>query len=293
MINEVTLGKSPVAVRLYVHALRGLFRALSYVSLHLASGLALKVFLTPPRTKASRWERKFEQLGTQEFVTVGDKQLRVLTHGTGVKTALLVHGWGSRGTHLGSYAESLSEAGYRVYSLDGPAHGQSTGKRTDMMEFAKAIAAVAAHVGGVDAVVGHSFGAACTLLSMDRFGLKVKKLVLISCFADAVFITESFARFLCIGKSAVREMRLRLERKYQNAWSWERIAPTLLIRSYDRPVLLIHDQHDDEVPVQHAKILQSNNVNVRLVFTQKQGHRKILRDKGGIAAAVTFLAEAE
>ncbi|PMS25607.1 alpha/beta hydrolase [Trinickia soli] len=71
----------------------------------------------------------------------------------------------------------------------------------------------------------------------------------------------------------------RRQLKYQNTWSWERIAPTLLIRSYDQPILLIHDQHDEEVPVQHAQILQSNNVNAQLVFTQKQTHRKILRDK--------------
>jgi pimeloyl-ACP methyl ester carboxylesterase len=291
MVNEISLARSPLALRLYVYMLRWLFQILSFLNIRLASGLALKVFLTPPRTKASRWERKFEQLGTQQFLTVGDKQLRVLMHGTGDKTALLVHGWGSRSTHLGSYAESLVQAGFRVYSVDGPAHGQSTGKCTDMIEFAQAIATVAMHVGGVDVIVGHSFGAACTLLSVDRFGLKAEKMILISCFADAVFITDAFARFLRIEKRAVHEMRLRLERKYRNAWSWERIAPALLIRSYERPILLIHDLHDDEVPVQHAQLLQSNNSNTQLFLTQNQGHRRILRDKGGIAAAVTFLAE--
>jgi pimeloyl-ACP methyl ester carboxylesterase len=292
MVNEVSLARSPLAVRLYVYALRWVFRILSPCSLCLASSLALKAFLTPPRTKASRWERRFEQSGTQQFLVVGNKQLRLLIHGTGGKTALIVHGWGSRSTHLGSYAESLVEAGYRVCSVDGPAHGQSTGKCTDMMEFAQAVSTVAVHVGGVDVIVGHSFGAACTLLSIDRFGLKAEKLILISCFAEAVFITEVFGRFLRIGKSAVHEMRLRLERKYRNAWSWESIAPTLLIRSYEKPILLIHDMHDDEVPVQHARLLQSSNVNARLFLTKNQGHRKILRDKGGIAAAVAFLAEA-
>ncbi|GAB2913883.1 alpha/beta hydrolase [Paraburkholderia jirisanensis] len=291
VINEVSLARSPLAVRLYVQVLRCLFRILSFVSLRLASSLALKVFLTPPRTTASRWERRFEGLGTRQFVTVGDKQLRVLTHGAGDKTALLVHGWGSRSTHLGSYAESLVQAGYRVCSVDGPAHGHSTGKCTDMMEFAQAIAIVAQHVGPIDVVVGHSFGAACTLLSIDRFGLKAEKLILISCFAEAVFITESFARFLRIGKAAVHDMRLRLERKYRNAWSWERISPTQLIRTYRNPILLIHDMQDDEVPVQHAQLLQSNNPNAQMFFTENQGHRKILRDKRGIAAAITFLAD--
>jgi pimeloyl-ACP methyl ester carboxylesterase len=289
MINEVTFNRSPIAVRLYVYLLRGLFRLTGVLSPLLASRLALKVFLTPPRTKASRWERKFEQCGTQEFVSVGNKQLRLLCHGTGNKIVLLVHGWGSRSTHLGSYAESLMQAGYRVYSLDGPAHGESTGSRTDMMEFAQTIATVAKSLGDVDAVVGHSFGAACTLLAVDRFSLQTKQLVLISCFADAVFITDSFARFFRIGEVVIQNMRTLLEGRYKNAWQWGQIAPELLIRRYDRPILLIHDLYDDEVPFEHAQALQSNNPNTQLFSTQKQGHRKILRDRNGIAAAVAFL----
>lgn len=291
MINEVTLSKSPLAIRIYVYMLRGLFSLLQRLSPKLASRLALNVFLAPPRTRASRWERKFEQQGTRDVVRLGDKQLRLLRHGTGSRRALLVHGWGSRGTHLGSYGEALVQAGYSVYSLDGPAHGESTGSSTDMMEFAHAIAAAAESIHGVDVVVGHSFGAACTLLAIDRCALKTKRLVLISCFADAVFITEAFARFFGIGKTVIHEMRMRLEHRYRNEWEWASLAPKLLIRKYDNPILLIHDLYDDEVPFDHAQALQANHANAQLFSTRNQGHRKILRDRTGIGAAVAFLSE--
>ncbi|MFC0397410.1 alpha/beta hydrolase family protein [Paraburkholderia rhizosphaerae] len=289
MINEVTLSKSPLAIRIYVYALRVLFSLLQRLSPKLASRLALQVFLTPPRTRASRWERKFEQQGTYDVVRVGDKQLRLLHHGTGSQRALLVHGWGSRGTHLGSYGEALVAAGYGVYSLDGPAHGESTGSSTDMMEFAQAIAVAAQSIGGVDLVVGHSFGAACTLLAIDRCALKAKRLVLISCFADAVFITEAFARFFGISHAVIREMRMRLERRYRNEWDWASLAPKRLIRKYDNPILLIHDLYDDEVPFEHAQELRANHANAQLFSTRNQGHRKILRDRTGIDAAIAFL----
>lgn len=291
MINEASLNKRPFSIRLQVFLLRVLFQLLERSSPWLATHLALKVFLTPPRTKASRWEQKFEQQGTLDFVRVGDKKLRLLRHGTGSRTALLVHGWGSRATHLGGYAGALMRAGYTVYSLDGPAHGESTGVSTDMMEFAKTIAVIVDHLHGVDAVVGHSFGAACTLLAIDRFDMKVKQLVLISCFADAIFITEAFARFFRIGKSVIHEMRTLLERRYQYTWKWEHIAPKLLIRNCGKPILLIHDLYDDEVPFVHAQTLHSSNAKTRLFSTQMQGHRKILRDKKGISAAVAFLTE--
>jgi len=291
MINENSLSKSHLSIRLHIFLLRGLFQLLERISPWLASRLALKVFLTPPRTKASRLENKFEQQGASEYVCLGNKQLRILRHGSGGRTVLLVHGWGSRATHLGGYDSALMQAGYCVYSLDGPAHGESTGVATDMMEFSETIALIVDHLHGIDAVVGHSFGAACTLLAIDRFGMKVKQLVLISCFADAIFITEIFARFFRIGQSVIRDMRALLERRYQDAWQWENIAPRLLIRNLDNPILLIHDLYDDEVPFVHAQTLHSSNAKTQLFSTRMQGHRKILRDKKGINAAVAFLSE--
>jgi pimeloyl-ACP methyl ester carboxylesterase len=292
MINDVTLRKSPIGVRIYIYLLRMLFPILEWLSTKLASRLALRIFLTPPQSRASRWERSFEQRGTRDVVRLGSKRLRLLRHGAGSKTALLVHGWGSRSTQLGSYAESLISAGYCVYSLDGPAHGESTGSSTDMIEFANGVALAAEQLSDLDVVVGHSFGAACTLLATDRFALKTKRLVLISCFADVRFIMEAFARFFRIGMPVVDDMRRQLEHRYKNTVRLDQVSPRLLIRNYRKPVLLIHDQDDEEVPIEHARTLQSGNANVRLFATEKLGHRKILRDDSAISAIVAFLNEA-
>lgn len=288
MINELMLSKSSLAVRLYVKLLRGVFILLGLFAPSAAARLALKVFLTPPRTRASRWERNFESVGAEEFILVGDKRIRLLRHGHGVKSALLVHGWGSRGTHLGSYAEALAQVGYTVVTMDGPGHGSSSGSSTDMMEYAQAIAAAADHIGHVDVVVGHSFGAACTLLSLNLFSLSTDRLVLISCFADAIFITDLFARFFRIKPPVIRGMRELLERRYGNTWKWEGIAPTILIQAFNSPILLIHDLYDNEVPFTHAEELQKSSDQSLLFRTEGHGHRKILRDKRAVQATITF-----
>src|SRR5205085_10246750 len=48
--------------------------------------------------------------------------------GTG-PTILLVHGWEGRGAQLGALVEPLVDAGFSVLTFDGPAHGDSSGKR--------------------------------------------------------------------------------------------------------------------------------------------------------------------
>ncbi len=42
---------------------------------------------------------------------------------------LLVHGWDSRGSHLGAWVPPLLRAGVRVLAFDAPAHGDAPGRQ--------------------------------------------------------------------------------------------------------------------------------------------------------------------
>jgi pimeloyl-ACP methyl ester carboxylesterase len=291
MFSDAALKRSPLRVRMGVQLLRAVFLLLEHANKRLATQLAVRLFLTPPRGPASRWEQEFEQRGACVRVAFRGEQLRVLRHGTGQRAALLIHGWGSRGTHLGSYAERLAAAGYCVYSMDGPAHGQSDGARTDIIAFADAIATVARSIPAIDAVIGHSFGAACALVAIDRFALSTNRLVLISCFADPRFLVNAFTSVFRIGPAGRQRILRTLESDYGHAMQWDEVAPKKIIGRFDKPVLLIHDLLDDEVPPDHAKALHNNNRHASVFHTKGQGHRKILRDPSGIEATLAFLSE--
>lgn len=289
MINEDIFKKSNFFVRTYITILRILFRVLGRVSKRAAERLALTIFLTPPRPKASPSEIRFEKKGKIENILVGNKSLQLLRHGNGTRTALIIHGWGSRSTHLYTYSEAMIEAGYTVISVDGPAHGKSTGSSTDMMEYAQAIVAVERHVGKIDVVIGHSFGAGCILLGVNRFGFNPEKIVLISCFADAIYITQQFADFFRINRETISGMRKLLEKIYNCEWTWENIAPELLIKNIKQDILIIHDKNDTEVPFEHARRLKKSHGSAEVYQTERKGHRKILRYKPAAQAVVNFL----
>ena len=75
----------------------------------------------------------------------------------------MVHGWGARATHMGKMIEPLVAAGFRLVAFDAPAHGESFGGSTDLIEYAAAIKAVARHAGPVHTLLAHSFGVAMAL----------------------------------------------------------------------------------------------------------------------------------
>src|SRR5688572_12069614 len=143
------------------------------ISRRLAGFFAWRLWFTPWRLalseKAKAREAAWLEGTTPLVVPFGRGTLRGFTAGEG-PTVLLVHGWGDRASRLGAFIAPLTAAGYRVAAVDLPAHGDSSGLRTNAYEAAAGIRATADHLGGVDAVIAHSMGGAETLLALREIG---------------------------------------------------------------------------------------------------------------------------
>ena len=59
------------------------------------------------------------------------------------------------------------------------------------------------------------------------------------------------------------------------------------------PVLIIHDENDDEVPVQCAIHINQHLKNGQLIITKDLGHRKILGNNTVIKKAINFIKNEE
>lgn len=291
-MNEAVLERSPLHVKAMVRALRMIFAILCLVSRTVASRLALRLFLKPPRSPERRWQKWVAEPPRVRRVSLEAREIDITEFGHGARAVLLVHGWGGRGSDLAAFAQPLLDRGFRVAWFDGPAHGSSSGQATDMFQFAAAIRQVCRTVPGVEAIVAHSFGAACSLLANWETPLGVRRMVLVGCFADAIYITESFGRFLRIAPAVTAGMRSLLAERYRRRWSWEEIAPLRLVKCARLPILFIHDADDDEVPFAQAGALADAAESARLYRTQGQGHRRILRDAAAVQAATHFVCDA-
>ncbi len=291
--NPFTNHRLPIGLRLWFSATRALFKVLGVVAPGLAGKLALRFFMTPPHFGTPRREQSVRDSADLHFQEISGRQIAVRSWGKG-PSILLSHGWGGRGTQFFSFIQPLVDAGFRVVAFDAPAHGDSSGKRTNMLDVSGVVAAVAEQEGPLHALVCHSFGCGTSLLAIDRLGLAPGKLVLISCFADIFWTVEQFGAAFALNQKSLAAMRDEAEKRYGHAygepWRWPQLSPQNTIKSVSGDILLIHDRDDHEVPYSHAEQLQLAAPGAELFTTRRLGHRKILMSKKAVTACVTFVS---
>ena len=109
-------------------------------------------------------DKVFQQLIQPRRVPATEPEMHLLAGATRVNTVfrgdreaiwrwghrgpavLMVHGWDSRASHLGSFVEALLAAGYQVVAFDGPGHGDSGGHHSNVVLLGQAILQVVAAV---------------------------------------------------------------------------------------------------------------------------------------------------
>ncbi|MCG8015738.1 MAG: alpha/beta hydrolase [Candidatus Thiodiazotropha sp. 'RUGA'] len=292
--NPFKSHKFPLRVRLFFATMRKLFGILGWVAPKLTGKLALRLFMTPPRFPSPRRERLAVQNSHLQFQQINGQQIAVYRWGEG-KPILFSHGWGGRGSHFHALVDILVEAGYQAVTFDAPAHGQSSGKRTNMLEVTNTLVTLAESLGPLKAVVGHSFGSGIALLAMNRFQIAAEKLILFSCFDDIYWVTDQFGEAFGMNSEVIDAMRDEAQRRYAKqlgrAWQWRDLSPLKTIQTIEHEILLLHDREDLEVPYRHAENLLAVAAQARLHTTTGLGHKKILRDQSCLQTCLAFIQQ--
>ncbi|MCU7845758.1 MAG: alpha/beta hydrolase, partial [Candidatus Thiodiazotropha sp. (ex Monitilora ramsayi)] len=251
------------------------------------------LFMTPPSVSIPRRELAIRDSADLKMQRIMGETIAVRIWGEG-PTVLLCHGWGGRGTQFFTLIEALVASGYRVVAFDAPAHGDSSGRRTNMLEVTRTISVIAEKEGPIDAVIGHSFGCGTALLAIDRYRLPSNKVVLFSCFADTLWITEQFAQAFGISEAVILAMRdvamHRFADHFDTPWDWLQLSPVNTIRQVQGDLLLIHDTQDAEVPYSHALKLMEIVPDAKLLTTERLGHKKILKNRTCIDACIEHIS---
>ncbi|WP_439519455.1 alpha/beta fold hydrolase [Hydrogenophaga sp.] len=272
-------------------SLRHLYRWLCRFMPSLAAHLAFRQLATPPRSAAGRWPVAIRELTRERRLSNGSSELAVYEWGHQGPAVLLVHGWGSNATHLARLVQPLRNAGFRVIAFDAPAHGRSTGRTTDMVAYAHAVALVARHAGPLHAVIGHSFGAAMAMYAARDWGLAASRLVLMSSFNDCNRFLEMFARHVGLTPDVLRRTRELLSQRYGGRLDWGRMSVTEMLRQANRPALVVHDENDEEIPFEHGLVMTSALQTAQLKATRGLGHHRVLRNPEVIRRITAFLVD--
>lgn len=203
-----------------------------------------------------------------------------------LKTALVVHGWEARAAQLGSLVEPLQRLGYQVYLLDGPAHGDSDGYRSNPTHYATAIERVAKKLKSIDLLVAHSFGAYAAMRAMNA-GLPVKKFIAI---AGVVYYRNPM-RDVRIMFNVPTSAKEQFDQAVEAELGISRAEMDILsgAKQLNIPCLYLHDPQDQDTPYFGAADMVEVLPNAKVVPIYNVGHRKILWDQSTIDEMTAWL----
>jgi pimeloyl-ACP methyl ester carboxylesterase len=270
------------------------FRVGGLISPVLTGNMAAKLWFTPTRFKTPASEQGALKSANMQLERIQDHDIATYRwSSTGWDTdepiVLLVHGWSGRGTQLGSFVQPLLDSGFRVLGFDAPAHGKSSGKNTSIYEVAHVIQALSDKYRGFHSVITHSFGGMCVAYAITR-GLAIKRLACVCPPRSVLGLMDKFSSTLHISTKTKHILKKKIEQRFGNA-VWSELSMESNVNGLEMPGLIIHDEHDEDIPWQEGEAVSKIWTNARFIKTSNLGHRRILRDPASIDAVVNFIED--
>jgi len=279
-------GRMKKARHVAPHILRTVIRGLGPVFPGLMGGWAYRLWFRTRRYAGSVAEQAVAGIAEHTTLPVEGIPVAVYRWGAG-PVIVLVHGWSGRATQLAAFVEPLTAAGYCVVAFDAPGHGKTPGSRTNILEFAAALQAIAAAYGPLYGALAHSFGGMALAYALQQ-GVDAGRVVCIGTPARLEFLVERFADMLTLPDPVLIDLRRRLEKRFA-ANVWELMSTDSNVRTLTMPALIVHDRDDREVPWRQGKMIADAWPGAQWLATRRLGHRRILRDAATVKAVVDFL----
>jgi esterase/lipase len=267
---------------------RWLFPKLEAFAPSLAHRYFVYIFYTPLHYKTPEKEKEIIKTAHEFSITYNNKHVQCYRWGTMGRKIMLVHGWAGRAGQFRGIIPMLLAKGFQVFAFDGPAHGRSEGKQTNLGEFADVMQKMIDVEGEFHAVISHSFGGVASLYGIAH-GLPIKKLVTISSPMVAQQVLNNFLNALNGSPSTGEAFRKYLIKTYNK--TFEEFSGLYLAAHLPNPIdlLLIQDENDPEVSVENAVELKKVYPAAEILLTKDLGHTRILRDESVIRNISSWL----
>ncbi len=261
----------------------------SKLSKRKAAEKAFELFCTPVPGLKKKNPKVFEQAEKLHLKMDDAKLVGYRWNHPQPKKALILHGFSSTIKKFDHFVMPLVKKGYEVIAFDAQAHGESSGKKIDVLVYKQTIAAIYEKFGPIHSFIAHSFGGlALTLFAEELKYTDYKKMVLIAPATETSTALKTFCIFLKIDDEVQAEMRALIHEK-SGLWA-EDVSIRKSAYKIKADVLWIHDEEDDVTPWADAeKVQQDAHPNFQFMLTKGLGHRRIYRDNKVKKAVIEFL----
>ncbi len=203
---------------------------------------------------------------------------------------LICHGFDSASYKFAHYIPPLLSYGFEVMAFDAPAHGLSTGKTINVLQYSNFILEILNHFGPVSGIMAHSFGGTAAALANEQLPQgTIKKLVLIAPATETTSSINDFCKVLDISKALQYQLNHLVLSIAGKPISWYSVSR--IVQAVTTPTLWLHDRNDKITPYNDMAHLQQLNLpHLQFGITEGLGH-SLYNDKKVAETITRFFKE--
>lgn len=250
-----------------------------------------RAFFTPGKYEVKSNDEAILALGKNNRLPFEGGELAVTSWGEDGPSVLLMHGWGGARAQMTGFVKPLLASGYRVVAYDQPAHGESDGRMTNILEIAPTMDLVMQREGKFDAIIAHSFGTIVTSYAIARRNFPPpSKLVYLGSFNRLLDSLPRFQAMANLPDEIIHGLRDMISENFGRD-VLDEIVNEDLVKKIRIPALMFHDRSDNVTPVEDSRAIANAWSEAQYVETNGLGHRGALQSVEVHEQIVRFLTE--
>jgi len=248
-----------------------------------------RAFFSPGKYEVKSADEAIIAHGNNYRIPFEGGELAVTTWGDSGPAVLLMHGWGGARAQMTGFVEPLLSAGYRVVAYDQPAHGESDGKMTNVLEIAPTMDLIVNREGKFNSIIAHSFGTLITSYAVVKRNFPhPSKLIYFGAFNRLMDSLSRFQAQANLSDAIIDGLRSMIYEKFtQNVL--DSISNETLTQQINIPALMFHDTADNVTPVEDSRAMAKVWKSAQLIETEGLGHRGALQSKEIHEQVIKFL----
>ncbi len=274
--------------QLILAAIRTGLNGLSIIAPNIAGQRAVQLFRRPRSGRLRPKDESF--LATAEQTdTLSTKYGTIQSYSWNTKaerSIMLFHGWESNSARWRFLIPLLVKQNWQVHCIDAPAHGSSSNKFFDMLQYGEAI-----HIGTQHfqphCLLGHSVGGATLAYYLSHYTLPpLQRIVLLGVPGTLRQMIQGFKDALGMSSRSQQVMDDAFEGHFQKSIDY--FSTVDFCKRIQLPTLLVHDKQDKITPVAGGQACYEALPQGELMLTDGLGHS--LQDQTVYDRIITYLA---
>ena len=238
-----------------------------------------RAFFGPNKYEVKTTDQEIIARGNNYRIPFEGGELAVTTWGNKGPAVLLMHGWGGARAQMTGFVDPLLSAGYRVVAYDQPAHGESDGKTTNVLEIAPTMDLVMKREGKFNAIIAHSFGTLITSYALVKRNFPPPaKLVYFGSFNRLMDSLSRFQAQANLPDAVIEGLSAMINENFERGLL-DSIVNETLIQQINIPTLMFHDTADNVTPVEDSRAIAKVWRSAQFIETEGLGHRGALQSK--------------